>query len=141
MGNHVPAGWPDESLAGSDSEDPGEPPRLKVETKVSVELHLDEQGNHCGERLPARDSGGPRPAAAPPSQPPEQRKGAEGLGSPKLGAGESLFPGEGAPGTGCSGGATPPAGRGSPEVGRPAPAAPRDCRTLSPPRPAGPAWL
>ncbi|XP_069442287.1 cadherin EGF LAG seven-pass G-type receptor 1 isoform X1 [Ovis canadensis] len=73
--NHVPAGWPDESLAGSDSEEAGEPPRLKVETKVSVELHLDEQGNHCGERLPSRDSGGPRPAAVPPSQPPEQRKG------------------------------------------------------------------
>ncbi|MXQ95305.1 hypothetical protein E5288_WYG005122 [Bos mutus] len=75
VGNHVPAGWPDESLAGSDSEEPGELPRLKVETKVSVELHLDEQGNHCSERLPARDSGGPRPAAVLPSQPPEQRKG------------------------------------------------------------------
>ncbi|XP_057596824.1 cadherin EGF LAG seven-pass G-type receptor 1 isoform X3 [Hippopotamus amphibius kiboko] len=75
MANHVPAGWPDESLAGSDSEEPGEPPRLKVETRVSVELHLDEQGNHCGERVPARESGGSRPAAVPPSQPPEQRKG------------------------------------------------------------------
>ena len=108
MGNHVPAGWPDESLAGSDSEEPGELPRLKVETKVSVELHLDEQGNHCGERLAARDSGGPRPAAVPPSQPPEQRKGAEGLGSPKRGAGESLLLGERAPETGCSRGASPP---------------------------------
>ncbi|XP_049550558.1 cadherin EGF LAG seven-pass G-type receptor 1 isoform X4 [Orcinus orca] len=75
VANHVPAGWPDESLAGSDSEGPGEQPRLKVETKVSVELHLDEQGNHCSERIPARESGGPRPAAAPPSQLPEQRKG------------------------------------------------------------------
>uniref|UniRef100_A0A3Q2I5Z1 Cadherin EGF LAG seven-pass G-type receptor 1 n=1 Tax=Equus caballus TaxID=9796 RepID=A0A3Q2I5Z1_HORSE len=61
--DHVPAGWPDESLAGSDSEEPGQKPRLKVETKVSVELHLDEQGNHCE-----------KPAGAP-SQPPEQRKG------------------------------------------------------------------
>ena len=121
--NHVPAGWPDESLAGSDSEDPGEPPRLKVETKVSVELHLDEQGNHCGERPPARDSGGPRPAATPPSQPPEQRKGAEGLGSLKLGAGESLLPGEGALGTGCPGGASPPLDVGAPKGGdlRPCP--------------------
>uniref|UniRef100_A0A8C4N4C7 Cadherin EGF LAG seven-pass G-type receptor 1 n=1 Tax=Equus asinus asinus TaxID=83772 RepID=A0A8C4N4C7_EQUAS len=65
--DHVPAGWPDESLAGSDSEEPGQKPRLKVETKVSVELHLDEQGNHCE-----------KPAGAP-SQPPEQRKGASGV--------------------------------------------------------------
>lgn len=114
VGNHVPAGWPDESLAGSDSEEAGEPPRLKVETKVSVELHLDEQGNHCGERLPSRDSGGPRPAAVPPSQPPEQRKGAKGLGSLKRGAGESLLLGERAPGTGCSRGAIPPQDTGEP---------------------------
>uniref|UniRef100_A0A8D0XLD1 Cadherin EGF LAG seven-pass G-type receptor 1 n=1 Tax=Sus scrofa TaxID=9823 RepID=A0A8D0XLD1_PIG len=75
VANHVPAGWPDGSLAGSDSEEPGEQPRLKVETRVSVELHLDEQGHLCSERVPDRDSGGPKPAAAPPSQPPEQRKG------------------------------------------------------------------
>lgn len=104
MANHVPAGWPDESLAGSDSEGPGEQPRLKVETKVSVELHLDEQGNHCSERIPARESGGPRPAAAPPSQPPEQRKGAEGPLSLELGAGKSLVLGEAGPGTGFGGG-------------------------------------
>uniref|UniRef100_A0A8C0K7R1 Cadherin EGF LAG seven-pass G-type receptor 1 n=1 Tax=Canis lupus dingo TaxID=286419 RepID=A0A8C0K7R1_CANLU len=74
--NHVPAGWPDESLAGSDSEEPGDQPRLKVETKVSVELHLDEQGNHCGERPPDQGSSGPpRPSGVLPSQPPEQRKG------------------------------------------------------------------
>nr|XP_055185393.1 LOW QUALITY PROTEIN: cadherin EGF LAG seven-pass G-type receptor 1 [Nyctereutes procyonoides] len=74
--NHVPASWPDESLEGSDSEEPGDQPRLKVETKVSVELHLDEQGNHCGERPPDQGSGGPpRPPGVLPSQPPEQRKG------------------------------------------------------------------
>ncbi|XP_036157861.1 cadherin EGF LAG seven-pass G-type receptor 1 isoform X4 [Myotis myotis] len=75
--NHVPPGWPDGSLAGSDSEEPGEKPPLKVETKVSVELHLDQQTNHCLERLPDGESGGlPRPAGgAPCTQPPEQRKG------------------------------------------------------------------
>ncbi|XP_017384935.1 cadherin EGF LAG seven-pass G-type receptor 1 isoform X5 [Cebus imitator] len=76
MVNHVPAIWPNQSLGGSDSEDPEDPgsqPRLKVETKVSVELHLEEQGGHCGERPPDRESGGTvRPAS---SQPPEQRKG------------------------------------------------------------------
>lgn len=39
LANHVPAGWPDESLAGSDSEELDTEPHLKVETKVSVELH------------------------------------------------------------------------------------------------------
>ncbi|XP_031529421.2 cadherin EGF LAG seven-pass G-type receptor 1 [Vicugna pacos] len=74
--NHIPAGWPEETLAGSDSEEPGEQPCLKVETKVSVELHLDPQGNHCSERVPERESGGPPKATGvPPSQPPEQRKG------------------------------------------------------------------
>ncbi|KAK1327627.1 hypothetical protein QTO34_012916 [Cnephaeus nilssonii] len=75
--NHVPAGWPDGSLAGSDSEEPGEKPPLKVETKVSVELHLDQQTNHCLDRLPDGESGAlPRPAGAPcTQQPPEQRKG------------------------------------------------------------------
>ncbi|XP_006866949.1 PREDICTED: cadherin EGF LAG seven-pass G-type receptor 1, partial [Chrysochloris asiatica] len=37
--NHITADWPDGSLAGSDREEPGEKPHLKVETKVSVELH------------------------------------------------------------------------------------------------------
>lgn len=77
VANHLPAGWRKESPAGSDSEEPGEKPCLRVETKVSVELHLDQQGEHCGQRPPAGERGGqPRPAGAPPSQPPEQRKGA-----------------------------------------------------------------
>ncbi|XP_055963047.1 cadherin EGF LAG seven-pass G-type receptor 1 [Sorex fumeus] len=54
VANHVAAGWPDESLGGSDSEDAGERPCLRVETRVSVELH---------------------PEGAPPARPPEQRKG------------------------------------------------------------------
>lgn len=76
VANHVPAAWPDQSLAESDSEDPGGQPRLRVETKVSVELHLEEQGSHRGENPSDRESGGAaRPASC---QPPEQRKGAWG---------------------------------------------------------------
>ncbi|XP_074182682.1 cadherin EGF LAG seven-pass G-type receptor 1 isoform X1 [Rhinolophus sinicus] len=76
VANHVPAGWPGESLAGSDSEELGEKPCLKVETKVSVELHLGQQGNHCSEHLLDGDIGvQSRPGGAPPTQPPEQRKG------------------------------------------------------------------
>ncbi|XP_060044769.1 cadherin EGF LAG seven-pass G-type receptor 1 isoform X2 [Erinaceus europaeus] len=70
--NHISAGWPDESLAGSDSEEPGEKPRLKVETKVSVELHQDGQGNHCREHPP--EPGGSGGGGAP-TKLPEQRKG------------------------------------------------------------------
>lgn len=83
MANHIPAGWPEESLAGSDSEELGEKPCLKVETKVSVELHLDQQGNHCSEHLLDGDIGvQSRPGGAPPTQPPEQRKGASGWCGP-----------------------------------------------------------
>ncbi|KAG8517967.1 Cadherin EGF LAG seven-pass G-type receptor 1 [Galemys pyrenaicus] len=72
-GSHIPAGWPDESLAGSDSQDG---PGLKVETLVSVELHPETPGNHCSQRAPDLEGGTPpRPAGAPPGQPPEQRKG------------------------------------------------------------------
>jgi hypothetical protein len=50
-----------------------------VETKVSVELHRQEQGNHCGDRPLDWDSGGlGKPAAVLSNQPPEQRKGASG---------------------------------------------------------------
>lgn len=71
LANHIPASWPDESLAGSDSEDPGPEPPLRVETKVSVELHRQEQGNHCGDRTPDAT----KPTATLGTQPPEQRKG------------------------------------------------------------------
>lgn len=76
VANHIPASWPQESLAGSDSEEPGGKPHLKVETKVSVELHLNAQGGHCSERPQDRESGGlPKPEGVLPGQPPEQRKG------------------------------------------------------------------
>ncbi|XP_045146623.1 cadherin EGF LAG seven-pass G-type receptor 1, partial [Echinops telfairi] len=55
--NHIDADWPDGSLAGSDGEEPGEKPRLKVETKVSVEMHPE------------------RPAGPLPPPHTEQRKG------------------------------------------------------------------
>uniref|UniRef100_A0A8C8ZRC4 Cadherin EGF LAG seven-pass G-type receptor 1 n=1 Tax=Prolemur simus TaxID=1328070 RepID=A0A8C8ZRC4_PROSS len=70
--NHIPAGWPDESLAGSDSEGPGGQPRLKVETRVSVELHREEQDDPRGDRAPDPEGTG---AAKPAQQPAEQRKG------------------------------------------------------------------
>lgn len=79
LANHVPAGWPDESLAGSDSEELDTEPHLKVETKVSVELHRQAQGNHCGDRPPDLESGVlAKPVAVLSSQPQEQRKGTSG---------------------------------------------------------------
>lgn len=76
LANHVPAGWPDESLAGSDSEELDTEPHLKVETKVSVELHRQAQGNHCGDRPSDPESGVlAKPVAVLSSQPQEQRKG------------------------------------------------------------------
>lgn len=79
LANHVPAGWPDESLAGSDSEELDTEPHLKVETKVSVELHRQAQGNHCGDRPSDPESGVlAKPVAVLSSQPQEQRKGTSG---------------------------------------------------------------
>ncbi|XP_008592119.1 PREDICTED: cadherin EGF LAG seven-pass G-type receptor 1, partial [Galeopterus variegatus] len=74
VANHIPAGWPDESLVGSDSEEQGDQPPLKVETKVSVELHREGHGSHRGDCPPDLESPA-KPAAALSSQPPEQRKG------------------------------------------------------------------
>ncbi|XP_058164928.1 cadherin EGF LAG seven-pass G-type receptor 1 isoform X2 [Dasypus novemcinctus] len=73
--NHLGAGWPDGSLAGSDSEGPGEKPRLKVETKVSVELHPEAQGGLHGDRPPDESPGPAPPVAAQGSRPAEQRRG------------------------------------------------------------------
>ncbi|XP_037703253.1 cadherin EGF LAG seven-pass G-type receptor 1 [Choloepus didactylus] len=74
--NHIGSSWPDGSLAGSDHEGPGEKPRLKVETRVSVELHQEGQGSHHGDCNADREGQGRAPpVAVPSSQPPEQRKG------------------------------------------------------------------
>lgn len=88
VSNHVKPYWPAEATTASDSEDPGGAERLRVETKVNVELHQENKLNHIGEReretLQERDKPTPGNArdAAPASQPnsnsnhqPEQRKG------------------------------------------------------------------
>uniref|UniRef100_H2MVT5 Cadherin EGF LAG seven-pass G-type receptor 1a n=1 Tax=Oryzias latipes TaxID=8090 RepID=H2MVT5_ORYLA len=48
--NYVKAYWPTEATTASDSEEPGGPERLRVETKVNVELHPENKLNHVGER-------------------------------------------------------------------------------------------
>ena len=88
VSNHVKPYWPAEATTASDSEDPGGADRLRVETKVNVELHPENKLNHIGERerenIPERDKQTPGNArdATPASQPhsnsnhqPEQRKG------------------------------------------------------------------
>lgn len=89
MSNHVKPYWPTDAITASDSEDPGGTERLRVETKVNVELHPENKLNHVGERereaLQERDRQTPTSMkdAAPASQPnsnhqPEQRKGEGG---------------------------------------------------------------
>ncbi|XP_032895639.1 cadherin EGF LAG seven-pass G-type receptor 1 isoform X2 [Amblyraja radiata] len=76
--NHGKPYWPAECTTASDSEDHGAPEKLKVETKVNVEFHR--ENNHCGD-VP-RSSEGETPekellcGAQSNSNPlPEQRKG------------------------------------------------------------------
>lgn len=91
VSNHVKPYWPAEATTASDSEEPGGAERLRVETKVNVELHAENKLNHVGERereaLPERDKQTPGNArdASPSGQPhgnsnhhPEQRKGERG---------------------------------------------------------------
>ncbi|KAM4569520.1 cadherin EGF LAG seven-pass G-type receptor 1 isoform 2-T2 [Odontesthes bonariensis] len=86
VSNHVKPYWPRDGTTASDSEDPGGAERLRVETKVNVELHPENKLNHVGERereaLQERDRQTPSDAreAAPVTQSnsnhqPEQRKG------------------------------------------------------------------
>uniref|UniRef100_A0A671YRR0 Cadherin EGF LAG seven-pass G-type receptor 1 n=1 Tax=Sparus aurata TaxID=8175 RepID=A0A671YRR0_SPAAU len=88
VSNHVRPYWPAEATTASDSEDPGGADKLRVETKVNVELHTENKLNHVGERereaAQERDKQTPGNArdTATPSQPnsnsnhqPEQRKG------------------------------------------------------------------
>lgn len=85
VANHVKPYWPAEPTTASDSEDLGGAERLRVETKVNVELHQENKLNHTGERerdaQQERESGSARDTA-PPNQhnsnsnhQPEQRKG------------------------------------------------------------------
>ncbi|XP_047431473.1 cadherin EGF LAG seven-pass G-type receptor 1 isoform X3 [Mugil cephalus] len=86
VSNHVKPYWPTDPTTASDSEDPGGAERLRVETKVNVELHSENKLNHIGEREKEapqerdRQMPGNARETAPGSQPnsnhqPEQRKG------------------------------------------------------------------
>ncbi|XP_066489731.1 cadherin EGF LAG seven-pass G-type receptor 1 [Tiliqua scincoides] len=77
--NHLKPHWPSEGVAASDGEEPSAKPALKVETKVNVELHRENQVNHTGESPPDQEKEGQqkenKPLAQQNSQQPEQRKG------------------------------------------------------------------
>lgn len=82
--NHVKPYWPTEITTASDSEDPGGLERLRVETKVNVELHSENKLNHTGDRdrETPRDKETPSKDTTTSTQPnsnsnhqPEQRKG------------------------------------------------------------------
>uniref|UniRef100_A0A8C7GPE4 Cadherin EGF LAG seven-pass G-type receptor 1 n=1 Tax=Oncorhynchus kisutch TaxID=8019 RepID=A0A8C7GPE4_ONCKI len=87
VSNHVRPHWPKEAMTVSDSEDPGGAERLRVETKVNVELHQENKHNHVGERgetpqdreTPTRENGPlSLPSNGPPSlgtHQPEPKKG------------------------------------------------------------------
>nr|DBA31283.1 TPA: hypothetical protein GDO54_007159 [Pyxicephalus adspersus] len=47
--NHIKPYWPADCMTASDSEDQAGKSKLKVETKVNVELHNENKVNHCGE--------------------------------------------------------------------------------------------
>lgn len=74
VSNHVKPYWPIEAMTASDSEDPGGAERLKVETKVNVELHQENKLNHTGEITQDKDQPTPSVQANSNHQP-EQRKG------------------------------------------------------------------
>ncbi|KAJ7396956.1 hypothetical protein BTVI_139547 [Pitangus sulphuratus] len=77
--NHVKPYWPTECVTASDGEDPGGKPKLKVETKVNVELHRENQVNHNNEAPQDKENEGQqkenRPLSHQNNQQPEQRKG------------------------------------------------------------------
>lgn len=81
VSNHVKPYWPAEATTASDSEEAGGAERLRVETKVNVELHQENKLNHTGELPQDRDSlskdGGTTNLTNSNHQP-EQRKG-EGI--------------------------------------------------------------
>ncbi|KAL8221039.1 UNVERIFIED_CONTAM: hypothetical protein K2H54_057720 [Gekko kuhli] len=77
--NHVKPYWPSEGITASDGEEPGTKQKLKVETKVNVELHQENQANHGSEVLHEKENEGQqkenKPLAQQNNQQPEQRKG------------------------------------------------------------------
>ncbi|XP_036375616.1 cadherin EGF LAG seven-pass G-type receptor 1 [Megalops cyprinoides] len=79
VSNHVKPYWPVEATTCSDSEDPAGAEKLRVETKVNVELHPENKLNHMRDAAPS-DKESSCQEGAPPNQPnsnhqPEQRKG------------------------------------------------------------------
>ncbi|KFQ17156.1 Cadherin EGF LAG seven-pass G-type receptor 1, partial [Merops nubicus] len=77
--NHVKPYWPTECVTASDSEDPSGKQKLKVETKVNVELHRENQVNHSSDTPQDKENEGQqkenRPLSHQNNQQPEQRKG------------------------------------------------------------------
>ncbi|XP_069485338.1 cadherin EGF LAG seven-pass G-type receptor 1 isoform X3 [Ambystoma mexicanum] len=77
--NHVKPYWPGESMSASDSEDPGGKRKLKVETKINVELHTENKANHSSEAPQDKENEGQqkenKPVPHQNNQQPEQRKG------------------------------------------------------------------
>ncbi|KAJ6666417.1 hypothetical protein lerEdw1_000691 [Lerista edwardsae] len=77
--NHIKPHWPAEGITASDAEEPHAKQALKVETKVNVELHRENQVNHSGEVPLDKENDGQqkenKPVAQQNHQQPEQRKG------------------------------------------------------------------
>ncbi|XP_034297968.1 cadherin EGF LAG seven-pass G-type receptor 1 isoform X2 [Pantherophis guttatus] len=77
--NHVKPYWPSEGIDASDEEEPNAKQKLKVETKVNVELHQENQVNHSSEIPQEKEDEGQqkenKPLTHQNHQPPEQRKG------------------------------------------------------------------
>ncbi|XP_058272722.1 cadherin EGF LAG seven-pass G-type receptor 1 isoform X1 [Hemibagrus wyckioides] len=78
VSNHMKPYWPAEATTASDSEETGCAERLRVETKVNVELHQENKLNHIGETPQDKDSSskdGGTTNQTNSNHQPEQRKG------------------------------------------------------------------
>uniref|UniRef100_A0A8D3BBJ4 Cadherin EGF LAG seven-pass G-type receptor 1 n=1 Tax=Scophthalmus maximus TaxID=52904 RepID=A0A8D3BBJ4_SCOMX len=74
VSNHMKPYWPADATTASDSEDPGGAQRLRVETKVNVELHAENKLNHTGERESDQERDQQTLSNAKDAAAPEQRK-------------------------------------------------------------------
>uniref|UniRef100_A0A7N4NZD4 Cadherin EGF LAG seven-pass G-type receptor 1 n=1 Tax=Sarcophilus harrisii TaxID=9305 RepID=A0A7N4NZD4_SARHA len=79
LSNHIKATWPPDSVTGGEGEDARCKPKLKVETKVNVELHQEDDGDDSKDLPSDKENPGlPRDnqtAPQPNHQHTEQRKG------------------------------------------------------------------
>ncbi|TSK13169.1 Cadherin EGF LAG seven-pass G-type receptor 1 [Bagarius yarrelli] len=78
VSNHIKPYWPVEATTASDSEEAGGAEKLRVETKVNVELHTENKLNHIGEPPQDKDSSskdGGTTNQTNSNHQPEQRKG------------------------------------------------------------------